>query len=296
MKKKFSKEVKIGIAFVISIFVLYFGISFLKGVNIFKPTNSYTVVFSDVTGLALSSPVMMNGYQVGLVYSIELDENDPSRVVTVLNMDKGVRIPRKTEVSLDAPMLGNAMIILKPDFSDTQFYTSSDTIVGHRVSGMMDMASGLMPQLEGMLPKVDSILSGLQLVVNHPALPQSLNNVEQITNDLRVSTQQLNSLMASLNKDVPTITKNFATISNDMTGVSSKLKSLDIEKTYNSVDETLKNIQLLSDKLNGTDNSLGLLVNDRQLYDSITSTLNNASLLLKDVKENPGRYINVKVF
>jgi len=103
-------------------------------------------------------------------------------------------------------------------------------------------------------------------------------------------------MMSSLNKDVPAITGNLSKMSNDLTNVSGKLSNLDIEATYQAVDSTMKNIQNLSSKINSKDNSIGLLLNDRQLYDSICGTINNASLLLKDVKENPSRYINIKVF
>lgn len=91
---KVSKEVKIGISFIVAIFLLYFGISFLKGINIFKPANSYIAVFDDVSGLTRSTPVTMKGFSVGLVHSIELNEDNPNQVLVELNMDKGVKIPK----------------------------------------------------------------------------------------------------------------------------------------------------------------------------------------------------------
>ncbi|MDR3057616.1 MAG: MCE family protein, partial [Prevotella sp.] len=142
----------------------------------------------------------------------------------------------------------------------------------------------------------DSILSGINLLVNSPALTQSLADVNQITSDLAKTTKQLNSMMATLNKDVPTITGNLSQVSTDLTGVSKQFNQIDLAATYKSVDATMKNIESLSVKMNSKESSLGLLLNDRQLYDSLNATIGNASLLLKDVKENPSRYINVKVF
>lgn len=298
MKKKISKEVKIGISFIICIFILYFGISFLKGVNIFKPTNSYMVVFDDVTGLTLSSPVMLNGYQIGLVYSMEIDKNDPRRILAVINLNKGVKISKGSEVDLDVSMLGNATVIVKPNYAETNdFYTTEDTIRGKREHGMLESVSkDLMPQISVLLPRIDSILVGLNNTVNHPSLNQSLTNVEAITSQLETSTKQLNVLLTAVNRDVPTITSNIAGISNDLSEVTTQVKSMDFAATYNSVDSTLKNIQTLTEKMNSKDNSIGLLLNDTQLHDSIVFTLSNASLLLKDIKENPSKYINVKIF
>lgn len=293
---KISKEFKIGIAFIIAMFLLYYGISFLKGVNIFKPSDTYMVVFDDVTGLTISSPVTLNGFQIGLVSSMELDTKNPGRVITYLNMNKGVKIQKNSKMSLDVSMLGSATLILEPNIYVNEYISYDDTIMGIRKKGLMDAAGDLAPQIGQLVPKIDSILTGIQLLVSNPALAQSLENVNQITADLSKSTKQMNILMTKLNQDIPTITGNLASMSNDLSGVSKKVNAMDLQGTYQSLDSTMKNIQHLSSKMAAKDNSLGLLLNDRQMYDSINTTINNASLLLKDVKENPQRYINVKVF
>lgn len=293
---KVSKEVKIGIAFIIAIFILYYGISFLKGVNLFKSSNLYMIVFEDITGLTQSTPVTLNGFQVGLVSSMKLDPNNQHKVVVYVNMDKGVKIPKGSKMSLDVSVLGSATILFEANPYTKENYSPADTITGIRKKGMLDAAGGIVPQVEQLMPKIDSILVGLQTLVNSPALSKSLTDINQITEDLAKSTKQLNSMMATLNKDVPVITGNLNTMSNDLAGVSGQLKQMDLASTYKSIDATMKNIEGLSNKMNSKESSLGLLLNDRQLYDSINTTINNASLLLKDVKENPSRYINVKVF
>lgn len=292
---KISKEVKIGIAFVIAIFILYYGISFLKGINIFKPSNSFMVVFDDVAGLTQATPVTLNGFQVGLVSSMELDTKH-NKVITYLDMDKGVKIPKGSKMILDVSVLGSATIMMETNPYTQEYVSNTDTIIGIRNKGMIDAAGNMLPQVQNLLPKIDSILIGINTLVNSPALAQSLADVNQITSDLAKTTKQLNSMMATLNKDVPTITGNLSQVSTDLTGVSKQFNQIDLAATYKSVDATMKNIESLSVKMNSKESSLGLLLNDRQLYDSLNATIGNASLLLKDVKENPSRYINVKVF
>jgi phospholipid/cholesterol/gamma-HCH transport system substrate-binding protein len=85
-------------------------------------------------------------------------------------------------------------------------------------------------------------------------------------------------------------------MSNDLSGLTKQLNQMDIASTYKAVDSTMKNIQYLSTKIASKDNSLGLMLNDRGLYDSINRTIGNASSLLEDIRKNPSRYINVKVF
>lgn len=293
---KVSKEIKIGIAFVIAMFLLYYGISFLKGFNIFKSSNTYIVVFDNVAGLTQATPVTINGFQVGLVSSMKMDPNNPNRIVTYLNMDKGLNIPKGSKMYLDVSMLGSATIIMETNPYTTEYISNSDTIVGTRKKGMLDAADKMVPQIQSLLPKIDSILTGINTLVNSPVLSQSLSDVNQITTDLAKSTKQLNIMMTTLNKDVPVVTGNLSKMSNDLTGLTKQLNQMDIASTYKAVDSTMKNIQQLSTKISSKDSSLGLLLNDRNLYDSINSTINNASLLLKDIRENPSRYINVKVF
>ncbi|TFD97407.1 MCE family protein [Dysgonomonas capnocytophagoides] len=297
MKKMFSKEVKIGIGFVVALFLLYTGINFLKGINIFKPANSYTVVFDDVTGLTLSSPVILNGYQVGLVYSMELDQQEENKVAVVLNLDKGVKITKGSKIKLDVSLMGSATVIIDKNPETQELYTSSDRIPGIRQLGMMEsMSQTVLPQVGNLIPKIDSILSGVQLLVTNPALAQSLQNVNVITSELTTASRQLNQMMTVMNKDIPKLANNMTTVSSDLAQVSGQFKTMDFQKSYQLIDSTLQNIQALTNKLNSKDNSVGLLMNDRQLYDSLVSTMGNASLLLKDVKENPSKYINVKVF
>lgn len=293
---KISKEVKIGFTFILAIIILYFGISFLKGVNLFKPTNSYKVVFEDISGLTESTPVTLNGLPIGLVYSMNLNQDNPKQVIAQLNLNKGVKIPKGSKVYLDVSLMGSATVILEPDWNSKEFLDSSDTITGLRKKGLLDAGGSLMPQIETLMPRVDSILIGLQAMANNPALPKTLDNVNEITSELTKSTKQLNQMLASINKDLPAITNNLTAATSDLAVTTSKIKGMDFQSTYQSIDATLKNIEQLSSKLNSKDNSVGLLLNDRQLYDSLNSTLNNASLLLKDVKENPSKYINVKVF
>lgn len=293
---KVTKEIKIGIAFIIAIFLLYFGISFLRGINLFTPSNTYNVVFDDVAGLTASTPITINGLEVGKVYSIQLDENNPRRILTKINMNKGIDIPIGSKFVLDVQMLGGAVIYLKMNYDSNNYYIGSDTIVGTRHKGTLDSASDLVPQFAGLIPKLDSILTGIQMLVNDSSLVKSVKDVNTITNNLAQSTQALNVMLTNLNKDVPTITSNLATSTGNLSKFSNELKTMDLVSTYQSVDSTMKNIQYLSSKLTTKDNTIGLLLNDKQMYDSINSTISNASQLLKDVKDNPQRYINVKVF
>jgi phospholipid/cholesterol/gamma-HCH transport system substrate-binding protein len=249
-----------------------------------------------VAGLSQSAPITLNGFQVGLVSSMGLNPANLKEVIVYASMDKGIQIPKGSKMLLDVSVLGSATIMMETNPYTKEYLSPGDTIKGDKVKGMLDAAGTMLPQVEQLIPKIDTILVGLQTLVNDPALSRSLKNIDQITSNLAQSTNQLNAMMGALNKDVPAITGNLDKMSADLSSVSGKVNRMDLEATYQSMDSTMKNIQDISVKLASKDNSLGLLLNDRQLYDSINRTISNASLLLKDVRKNPSRYINVKVF
>jgi len=239
---------------------------------------------------------MLNGYQVGLVHTMQLDGSEANRIDVEINLNKGIRIKKDSKVKLDVSLMGNAALIVEQNQLTSDYYAFGDKIPGTRESGMLESISSVMPGVQNLFPKIDSILTDLQKLVGNPALAQTLENVNTITSDLTVSSKQLNQLMTRLNRDLPRLSGKIDTIAGDFASVTRQFESVNIESTYKSIDSTVKNMQHLTESLNSKQGSLGLLLNDRSLHDSLSVTLENASKLLEDVKENPSRYINVKVF
>lgn len=297
MKKIVSKEIRIGMAFILGLFLLFFGIKFLKGFNIFKPSNSYLVTFQDVSGLSVSSPVLLNGYKVGQVSGMRVDPQNMKKVLVELTMDKDIQIRKGSRLNLDVSMLGSASLVLNMNPYTKDIATSKDTLIGQNVVGLMETFQKQMaPQVINMLPKIDSILMGVQALVNNPALAASLENVNETTKNINLATQALQQMMAQLNHQVPTITNNLATTSGNFSQMSARMNKLDFERTFSRMDSTMSNVQRMSQKLNSRDNSLGLLLNERALYDSLNIAVGHTSALLEDLKKNPKKYINLKVF
>lgn len=296
MKKVFTKEVIIGLVTLISLIVLYFGLNYLKGINLFKPSNHYYVSMTNVSELQVSSPVFVDGFKVGIVNSIQYDFDNPDseQLIVQISLDKNMKLQSGSYVELKSGLTSGAYLDLKLNKYVSDYCQVGDTITGVSNPGLMDkLATELMPQVENILPRLDSILIGIQTLVNHPALTQSLDNIEATTAGLKRSTSQLNTLLAN---DIPTIVNDFKQISSDFAVVSSNLKEIDLNKTMATVDKTMNNLDQMTLQLNSKDNSLGLLLNDRSLYDNLDSTAKNASVLLEDLKENPKRYVHFSVF
>ena len=295
MKKFFSKEVKIAIAVIISLAVLFWGIEYLKGVNLFKPANFYYVEFKNVNGLTDSAPVTINGYQIGLVREINYDYNTGALVV-LLGLEKDLRIPTGSKAVLATDLLGTAQIQLELAQSDT-YYEVGGKIPGENAIGMMDKVGGeLLPSVADLLSKVDSILTGLNAIVSNPALQQSVGRIDAITADLEASSRELSQMLPTIMSNVEGATANLDSISGNLTGLSAKLSDMPIDTTVANINATVAQLNDMTAKLNSTESSLGLLLNDRGLYDHLDGAVTSLDSLFIDIKKNPKRYVTIKVF
>ena len=294
MKMKFTKEVTIGIVTVISLTLLYMGVNYLKGINLFRPVNRYYVVCSNVKDLTISSPVFVEGFKVGLVRTITYDYSTTGRILVEINLEKGMRINRGSYVALEKTLLSGAEMHIQLNKYVDEYLQSGDTIEGRQPEDMISTVQNeMLPQVMALLPKLDSILTGLQTLVNNPALAQSLDNIERTTAGLEQSSRQLNRL---LQKDVPTIAGNLTTATANFSALSGDLRTLDLNGTVNSLNQTLGNLNQTTAKLNSKDNSMGLLLNDSLLYTNLNRTVNSANGLLIDFKEHPKRYVRFSLF
>ena len=275
---------------------MYFGINFLKGMNLFSTNNAYYMTFDDIQGLGASTPIYADGYKVGTVDGLEYDykENGPIKVKVDINKD--LRIPQGSKAEIVKDLMGNLQVNLLLANNPRERVEPGGVIPGAVNGGMMDKAANLVPVVEKMLPKLDSILTSVNALLADPALAASLHNVETITSNLTVSTRELNTLMASLNKQVPGMVRKANGVLDNTNRLTANLASLDVQGTLNKVNQTLESAHQFTERLNSNQGSLGLLMNDTKLYDNLTSTMSHADSLVIDLKAHPKRYVHFSVF
>lgn len=293
---KLTKEIKIALVAIVGILVMYFGINFLKGMNLFSTNNAYYMTFDDIQGLGASTPIYADGYKVGTVDGLEYDykENGPIKVKVDINKD--LRIPQGSKAEIVKDLMGNLQVNLLLANNPRERVEPGGIIPGAVNGGMMDKAANLVPVVEKMLPKLDSILTSVNALLADPALAASLHNVETITSNLTVSTRELNTLMAGLNKQVPGMVRKANGVLDNTNRLTADLASLDVQGTLNRVNQTLESAHQFTEKLNSNQGSLGLLMNDTKLYDNLTSTMSHADSLVIDLKAHPKRYVHFSVF
>ncbi|MDR3118394.1 MAG: MlaD family protein [Mediterranea sp.] len=293
IKKLFTQEVRIGITGIVSLFILIYGINYLKGINLFKPASYFYVKYTNIYGLTVSSPVFADGYKIGLVHDIHYDYNNPGNVVVAVELDANTRIPKGSWAELETEMLGSVKMNLMLANNPRERYAIGDTIPGKENKGMTASVSALLPQVEQMLPKLDAILTSLNRILGDENIPATLQSIRNTAANLEVSTAQLNTLMR---RDIPQLTSKMNIIGDNFIAISNNLKEIDLNATFSKIDSTLHNVKIITDKLNRKDNSIGLLLNDPDFYNNLNATANNAASLLEDMQTHPKRYVHFSLF
>lgn len=291
--KYITKEVRIGIAGIIALCILVYGINYLKGINMFKPSSYFYVKFQNVNGLAKSSPVFADGVRVGIVRDIYYDYNQAENVIVEVELDTELRIPKGSSAELVSELMGGVRMNILLANNPREKYAVGDTIPGKLNNGMMESVAALMPQIEQMLPKLDSIMISLNNILNNQSIPATLHSVEKTAANLEVASGQLKVLMG---RDIPQLTGKLNTIGDNFITISGNLKEIDYAATFKEIEQTLANVKMVTEKLNSKDNTVGLLLNDPQLYNNLNATTANAASLFEDLKEHPKRYVHFSLF
>ena len=307
MKRLNSRELKIGVAVLVALVALYFGINFLKGVNIFKAANYYYASYTNVAGLAQSAPITLNGYKVGLVREISYEYDNPGHVKVELSLDRRLQLPEGTQAVIVTDMLGTATIDLKMGASQRLLEVGS-MIEGVQSTGLMDaVSSELMPTIMNIAPHLDSLVVSLNRVAGDPSLLMAVKRLDVIMANLETSTALLNKSMTGVPAlvgsadvtlgNVQRISENLSQVSAALAVVAEDLKSMPLDSTMRHINTITANLETATEKLNSTNSSLGLLLNDPGLYNNINNSAAHLDSILIDVKKQPKRYIPpIKIF
>lgn len=298
-----KKEIRIALVAIIGIIVLFFGLNFLKGMSMLSTDDAYYIKFKDISGLSASNPIYADGYQVGVVKGIEYDYNQSGNVLVRFTVDNNLRIPKGSSAEIVTDLMGNVKMNLLLANNPRERVEPGDTILGAINPGMMGSIAEVLPAVKALVPKLDSILTSVNSLLADPAIAASLHNIQTISSDLTVSTRQLNTMLASVNGQLPGM-MNKADYALDKAGstmnnadrLTANLAAVDIQGTMSKVDQTLANVQHITDKLNSKEGSLGLLMNDPGLYNNLNSTMMSADSLLTNLKAHPKRYVHFSLF
>lgn len=306
---KISNETKVGALTAIAIAILILGFNYLKGRNLTARNDRIYSVFPDIKGLQVSNAVVIKGLQVGKIAELHETDNNLSGIIVAISLNKNINIPKNSLAIINSDLLGSTSLEIKMG-NGTEYVREGDTL---RSTSKLGIITEVTNTLSPALSNINKTLNSLDMLINQLSSVldnRTQGNLQDIIGSLAVTSKNLEKLIAAQSavvgktiNNVEAITGTFArnsgkldtTISN-LAKTSDNLAQADIAKTLQSVQGTMNKLEQTIATINSKKGSLGLLLNDRQLYDEIRMTNRSLTTLLDDVRVNPRRYVNVSVF
>ena len=266
---KISRE--LGVLAILCGVILYFGLNFLKGINIFSSTSSYVGQYEKISGLTEQAPVYIKGYQVGLVERIQYDFTKSPAFTVAVSVNKDIMLPEGTQMALVADGLLGGMaveLILPTQQTGATIYEKGDTLPSIIVPGLFDnLEQGVLAKLDSVLSETTTLVAGLNDEMSNGNLRKALQNVERITQDLQVSGSDLRKLT---HNQLPAIVAKVDTTMTGFAAVASDVRDANIVSLVDSINTVIRGV---NQAINSQDGTLGLLLNDKELYENLNVAL-----------------------
>ncbi|WP_065218120.1 MULTISPECIES: MlaD family protein [Butyricimonas] len=313
---KLKREAKLALTAIVAVFVLIWGINFLKGSSLFESKSIFYGVYNSVEGLKVSSGVVYRGYQVGQVISIQFTGERYDKVLVKFSVNKGLELPSNSLAMIQsADLMGSKVIDLIPGDSPV-FAVSGDTLTSKTEQGLMEQVSRQMLPLkqkaERLLGSLDSVMVIVQGVFNEEtkknlnnsfaSIDRTLRNIEGASGNLDTLMQTESARVSEILRNINSITANLSDnneeISNilgNFSSISDSLRQANLHQMLTSVDNILGRVDSIFAKINKGEGTIGALVNDNDLYYNLNQVSENLNRLLVEFRYNPRRFINLSL-
>jgi len=314
---KIKREVKLGILGAITLLIFIWGINYLKGRDLFARQLTFFVVYEQVNGLIESHPVTINGVKMGQVDRIFFHPDRSGRVVVECMVTREIDIPDNSIAKLaGADLLGGREIVISRGDSPTPI-SSGDTLSGTVQATLQEEVSRqilpLTKQTENILVQLDTVLEVILFVLSEETqkdITGSISSIRDILANLEKTSETVDDTIEEQARRLASIMENAESISANLRNnneaisrtlgnfadISDSLATADIARTMNDAGKTLQSFSEIMEKIEKGEGSMGMLLNDDELYKNLESSSKQLDLLLEDMKKNPRNYFNISVF
>ncbi len=293
---KISREIKTAVLVLTAILLLIWGYSFIKGKNLFDNSTKYYVEYSNVEGLTMSSNVTINGLVVGKVSNIDINQQN-GKLLVELTMNKSMNISKSSIATIYSPgLISGKGISIDPKFEDTDYASSGDYLKGEV---QLDITEKLGGQLEPLQQKVEELLKNanqMLLAINNIIDDKTQVNLKSAIAELDATLTGANQLIATTTPKLDKTMDNLNTVSSNFSELSLELNSLDIKSTFAKLDNATGSLDKIMSDVDSGKGTIGKLLKDDQMYNNLAGASKELEQLLRDLKENPKRYVHFSLF
>ena len=316
MEKK--RIIKIGVIISLAIFIFIWGMNYLKNKNIFKPENTYYGIYKDINGLSKSSPVMLSGFKIGQVADIYFVSDTSENLIVEMLIDSKFNIPDSSNAQIfSIDLMGTKGIQILRNDSVKTYISTGDTLLTSTESGLKDQVSmqilPLKAKAEDLIASFDSVLVSVRTIFDDKtrrnlsksfaSIRITLKNLENTTFTLDTLMSNEKTVLAAILNNAESITGNLknnnehlSNIIQNFSAISDSVAKADIASVITNADRTIDGLDKIVSKIESGEGSLGMLINNDTLYNNLEDASYNLSRLLRDLKENPKRYVRFSAF
>ncbi len=314
---KIRKETKIGLIAFISLVIIYLGLNFLKGEHVFGKQDIYYGIYERINGLEVSNPVMLNGFKIGQVKKIEIMNDGSGHLKVTILVHEDLDIPKDSKALLKSGDLLGSMQVHILLGESSEMAQSGDMLTpdveGDLVEEVNAQLRPIKVKAESLISSVDSVIRVIEGILNAESqqnLVESFTGINRAVRNLEKTTVRLDTLVREERHRIKAIFMNVESVTstlaengdeldriiNNFADISDTLAQAKIAETVVKANAALEDIESVMTKINNGEGSLGMLVNNPDLYNNLESASNNLDLLVEDIRINPNRYVQVSVF
>ena len=319
MKFKVKKEVRLGFLIVISLLLLFWGINYLKGIDVFHKQTEYIAIYDEVEGLRETNPVQINGFIVGQVREIWFLPDNSGRIAVRIKLTpQAVQLPKNTVAKIKSlDLLGSKSINLILGNEVDNYHKPGDTLRSSVEASLSEEVNRqilpLKMKAEDLLSSMDTLVGVVQTILNKKAqenLSASFESIKGALATFEIVALRADTMISTEKQKLSQIMINFQSISNNLRNNNENITSIldnvayitdsiamsDITSTINNAGIAFSNAADIMEKINKGEGSVGQLVNNDSLYFHLENASLSLDRLLIDMEKNPGRYVHVSVF
>jgi len=303
-----TKEFKVGILVLVAGILFYFGYHYLKGNDLLSSEAVYQTRFNKIEGLQASSPILLNGFKIGQVEKMVIEHDKKDSILVYFRVKAGVKIGDSTIAYLKSagPLAGQ---IISIELGNSTNYFEGDTLIPSiSVKGLMEIITEQTKHIEVLVNKVSAVTDEDSHL--RSKLKSTLDNIELTTKNTAHLFGNLDQTYSKQQKNIEAILENFKHISQEFKNLPDSLKiaigeasvlldslnNVDYSGLVNNIDSVMVNMQYITGQLADSNNSIGALLNEKEMYNNLNKTLLDLDFVIVDFQANPSKYTSISVF
>lgn len=297
-----NKELKIGFVALLAIVALFIGVNYLKGLDVLNPSRKFYAKYENIGGLKVGSSVFVNGYQVGMVSNIDLLANENQQLLVTISIEKDFDIPKNSILKIvNQDLMGTKSVnLILGDAAS--FAVDEDTLIsGMEGSLQQEVSAQILPlkiKTEELIGSIDSVMTIITAILDKDArenLSNSLQSLDQTFLLMNQTMIKVNQIVDQNDERISSIVKNLEANNDEITNILKNFSNISDDIAQSNIKNLLTSLSAASKKINDSEGSLGMLINDKDLYLNLEKSSKELEALIKDIKANPKRYVSFSI-